>query len=122
VDSQIIGALIILGLLVIGSIGTIVKAITDKIVADLAINTTLTREAKNAANGQLTGVIDQLAAERNIVQGLRAVVRERDDRIAYIVARLPEAQGLMRDYSDRRTARASDADVIAAEQHLLGSD
>jgi hypothetical protein len=119
-DPQIIGALLILALLVIGSIGTIVKAITNRIVADLAVNTQLTQETKEATNGQLASLREQLAAARNTIAGLKMVVHERDDRIAYIVARVPDAQLLMRDYSDRRTARASEADVIAAEKHLLG--
>lgn len=117
---QIIGALITLGVSVIGALGTLVKVLVDQISKKLEENTTLTKEAKAAANGQLSGILDQLAAERNTVQGLRAVVRERDDRIAYLVARLPQAQELMHRYSDRRTARASEADVIAAEKHLIG--
>lgn len=107
--------------LLIAVIGALV-ALVERIRRDLSTNTDLTQQAKDAANGQLSGVLDQLAAVRNQVQGLRAVVRERDDRIAYIVARVPEAEGMMRDYSDRRTSRSSDADVAAAERHLLSAD
>jgi hypothetical protein len=118
-DSQITTALIALGLTVIGALGTLVKVMVDQISRKLEENTKLTKETKAAANGQLTNVIDQLAAERNTVAGLRMVVRERDDRIAYLMARLPQAESLMHDYSERRTARSSEADVIAAEKHLL---
>ena len=112
-------ALITLGITVIGGLGTLVKVLVDQITKKLEENTTLTIQAKDAANGQLSRVITQLAAERNLVTGLRAVVRERDDRISYIVARYPEVESLMIAYSDRRASRTTDADVIAAENHLL---
>ena len=120
-DTEITSALIILAVAIIGSLGTLIKAMVDHLAKELAENTSITKQARDSSNGQLTSVIAQLAAERNTVQGLRGVVRERDDRIAYLVARLPEAQELMRNYSERRTARASEADVLAAEKHLLGS-
>ncbi len=118
-DSQLTTELTALALIIIGALGTLVKVLVNQIAKKLEENTTLTIQAKDAANGQLSSVIAQLAAERNIVTGLRAVVRERDDRIAYIIARYPAVESLMRDYSDRRATRATDSDVIAAEQHLL---
>jgi len=108
-----------LAIIIIGALGTLVKVLVSQIAKKLEENTILTIQAKDAANGQLSSVIAQLAAERNLVTGLRAVVRERDDRLAYLVSRLPEAQKMLRDYSDRRASRATDADVIAAENHLL---
>lgn len=109
-----------LALITIGALGTLVKVLIKKILNEIQTNTRITTEARDASNGQLSSLTQQLAAERNTVSGLRMVVRERDDRIAYIVARVPQAEDLMRDYSDRRTARASEADVVAAENHLLG--
>jgi hypothetical protein len=100
---------------------TIVGALTalvERVRRDLGKNTTLTKEAKASADLLLA----QLAAERNTVVGLRAVVRERDDRIAYLVARLPEAEALMRNYGDRRTTRATEADILAAEHRLTQDD
>ena len=51
--------------------------------------------------------------------GLRYLVRERDDRIAYIVARMPEAEDLMRQYRDRRTRHATEAEELDAERHAM---
>ena len=118
-DSQITSELIGLGIIVLSSLGILIRAKINKIVENLDKNTAITTQARDASNGQLSSVIAQLAAERNLVTGLRAVVRERDDRISYIIARFPAVESLMREYSDRRATRATDADVIAAENHLL---
>jgi hypothetical protein len=120
-DAQIITALTTLGIVVIGSLGTIVKVLVDKLTADLANNTSITKQARDASDGQLSSTIDKLAAANNTIVGLRAVVWDRDDQIAYLRSRLPQADELLSEYSNRRTRRSSDADVIAAEHHLLGN-
>jgi hypothetical protein len=112
-------ALIGLGIIVIGALGTMVKFWIAHLAAELAQNTAITTQARDASNGQLSSVLDQLAAERNLVQGLRAIVRDRDDRLAYLLSRIPQVEALMVEYSDRRTTRTTDADMIAVEQHLL---
>jgi hypothetical protein len=112
-------ALIGLGIIVIGALGTMVKLWIDHLAAELAQNTAITTQARDASNGQLSSVLDQLAAERNTVQGLKAVVRDRDDRLAYLLSRIPQVEALMQEYSDRRATRTTEADMIAVEQHLL---
>jgi hypothetical protein len=119
VDSQITAGLIGLALVVISSIGMLIRAKINQIIRGINENTIITTEVRDASNGQLSSVLNQLAAERNLVTGLRMVVRERDDRLTYLVDRMPESQELLRDYSARHTAWSSEADILAAEQHLL---
>ncbi len=85
----------------------------------LDVNTSLTQEAKDASNGRLKETLSRLATERDRVMGLRYLVRERDDRIAYIVARLPDAETLMQEYRERRDRRITDADEAQAERHAM---
>jgi hypothetical protein len=118
-DTQLYAALLALGLLVIGSIGAFVKALTDRVISDLADNTRLTRETKQAADGSLRQALADLATARNTVFGLRVVVREREDRLAYILARHPEAEETLRAYRDRRQQRATAAEESAAERRIL---
>jgi len=114
-DSQIYGALIALGLIVIGAIGAIVKGLTDRVLSDLGKNTTLTRETREA----IQSTVERLAAARNTILGLREVIRERDDRIAYLVARHPEVENTLHQYQDRRSRRATALDERAAERRVL---
>lgn len=93
-------------------------ALVERVRRDVSKNTVLTQGAKNSADQLLS----QLATERNTVVGLRAVVRERDDRIAYLVARLPDADQLMRDYRDRRTRHATESEELAAERNVMGGN
>lgn len=118
-DAQVYAALIALGLIVIASVGSIVKGLTDRVLSDLSANTKLTSEAKDAANGRLQKVIDQLAAERNRTLALRELVRERDDRLAYLLARLPEVSDVLRGYEERRQARHTERQELAAVQRIL---
>jgi hypothetical protein len=104
----------------VGALATLVKAMVDHLAKELQENTHISRQARDASNGRLSEALDRLAAESNRVMGLRFLIRERDDRIAYIVARLPQAEGLMREYRDQRTTRATEADEAAAERHAMG--
>ena len=110
---------VLIGLL-IAALGALTTWV-ERVRRDLGENTNLTKEAKAAADNQVGNLVDQLAAERNLVQGLRAVVRERDDRIAYLVARVPQAEDLMLEYRDRRTRQATDAEEVAAERRMTGT-
>lgn len=121
-DPQLSGALIALGLIVVGSVGAIVKALTARITRDLEANTELTRAAKDASNGRLTAVLDRLSAERNRVFALRMLLRERDDRLAYLRARLPEVDRVLMGYKERRQARHTEADELAAERRIIADD
>lgn len=107
--------------LLITAIGTL-TAWVERVRRDLTTNTSLTREAKDASNGRLSEVIDRLAAERDRTMGLRFLVRERDDRLAYLISRIPEAESLMQEYHDRRDARLTAADEREAERHVMMDD
>ena len=102
------------------TVAGVLVALLERIRRDLGANTKITEEAKTAANGRLSDALRQLANERDLVQGLRYLVRERDDRIAYIVARLPQAEQLMREYGARQERKATDADERAAAQRAMG--
>jgi hypothetical protein len=119
-DTQITAALVTLALVIIGALGTLVKVLVDKISAELSVNTRISTEARDASDGQLSTTLELLAAERNRVQGLLAVIRDREDRIAYLVSRVPTATKLLQEFGDRRTRHITDADAVIAEQHALG--
>jgi hypothetical protein len=119
-EPQLLNALIALAVIVLGGLGTLVSVLIAWLAKKLDVNTSLTQEAKDASNGRLSETLSRLATERDRVMGLRYLVRERDDRIAYIVARLPEAESLMTEYRDRRDSRLTQADEVAAEQHAMG--
>lgn len=118
-DPQLTNGLIALAIVVMGGLGTLVTTLIAWLARKLDTNTSLTQEAKDASNGRLSETLSRLAAERDRVMGLRYLVRERDDRIAYIVARLPDAESLMQEYRDRRDRRITDADEAQAEQHAM---
>jgi hypothetical protein len=115
VDGRIIEALILLAVASLAGLTTLIKR-------DLTANTKISIQARDLSNGQLSNTLAQLAAVRNQVVGLRAIVHERDDRIAYLVARLPEAESLMRNYRNQRESRATAAEELAAERNVLTSD
>jgi hypothetical protein len=85
----------------------------------LARNTEITQEAKDAANGRLTAAQDQLAAERNRSLALRELVRERDDRLAYLTSRMPEAKRVLVGYEERRQKRHTATEELAALRRVL---
>ena len=118
-DPQLQAALISLGLIVFGTVGALVKAAGDRITRDLAENTAVTRETKVAADRRLGELIEAQARSRDTILGLRAIVREREDRIAYLVARHPEVESTLRAYTDRRQQRATVAEEHAAERRIL---
>jgi hypothetical protein len=119
VDSHIVEALIALAIVIIGSIGTLVTVLTERIKRDLDTNTKLTQETKTAANGTLTDALAKLAAERNRVFALRMLLRERDDRVAFIVARHPAVESTLQQYKQRRSSRPTQADEQHAEQRFM---
>ena len=117
-DQHILEALSVLAVIIVGSIGTLVTVLTERIKRDLQTNTKLTQETKTAANGTLTTALEKLAAERNRVFALRMLLSERDDRIAFIEARHPDVMATLQQYKQRRSSRPSEADELAAEQHM----
>jgi hypothetical protein len=118
-DAQIAAALLALGLTVIGALGTLVTLLVERVKRDLATNTQITTEARDAADGRLSDTLSHLAAERNRSLALREIVRERDDRLAYLAARLPDATSVLRGYEERRQARATSAEEAAALRRIL---
>lgn len=83
----------------IGALGVLVEYIRRR----LEINTQITKEARAAANGHLVELMDELAAERNRTLGLRAIVRERDDRLQFVLSRHPETEATLASYKRRRS-------------------
>lgn len=118
-DPQLSAQLAALAAVIIGSLGLIVRALTERITRELSRNTTLTEEAKEAANGRLSAVLRDLAKERDRTLALRELVRERDNRIAYLTARLPQAEALMSEYGRRREDRRSRTEEHTALQRML---
>lgn len=120
-DPQLLNGLIALAIIVLGGLGTLITALIAWLARKLDTNTTITTQARDASNGRLSETLDRLAVERNLVVGLRQLIRERDDRLAYIVARLPEADVLMNEYAQRNTRKPpSAADERAADERAMG--
>ena len=130
-DPQLTNALVSLAIIVLGGLGTLVTTVIALIVwlaRKVDGNTQLTsqannnaKDAKEASNGRLREVLDRLAAERDRTVALRAIVREREDRISYLTARLPDAETLMREYRDQRTRHATEAEEIDTEQRVMSN-
>lgn len=118
-DAQLSAQLAALAAVIIGSLGLIVRALTERITKELTRNTTLTEEAKDAANGRLTAALRDLAKERDRSLALRELVRERDNRLAYIVSRLPQADALMSEYGRRREDRRSPTEEQKVVNRML---
>jgi len=114
-DPQLSAALIALGITVIGALGTLVTLLVERVKRDLAANTQITQETREG----LQDAVERLAAARNTILGLRLVVREREDRIAYLLARIPEAEQVLVGYYERRRSRHSEAEEHAAERRIL---
>ena len=102
-NDAVYAALVILAVTVLGALTTLVKAKVDHLVSELQNNTTITTQARDASNGRLRETLDQLAAAQDQAAALRRLVRDREDRIAYLVARIPDAEELMQGYHERRT-------------------
>jgi hypothetical protein len=118
-DNRIIEALTLLALTALGGVSLMIRIGLRRVFNELTHNTKITTDARNASNGQLSEALARLAATRNQVVALRMIVREREDRIAYITARIPDAEQLMCDYRDKRTMRHTEAEEVAAERHIL---
>lgn len=90
-----------LDVLLLGVIA-VLTLMLEKVRRDLADNTTITKETKSAANGTLRGVMEQLEKERRENSTLQLQLRDQENRIAFIKSRLPEAEGIMSGYQERR--------------------
>jgi len=103
VDQQIIQALIALGVIVIGGLGTLVKVLVDKLSDELKRNTTITTQARDASNGRLSEVLNLLESERNQRINLETQLRDREDKLSYIFAKHPDVAPSMSNFRDRRS-------------------
>ena len=118
-DQHVGEALVALAVIIIGSLGTLVAVFTERIKRNLDTNTQMTRETYTTTQSTLTDAMARVVDERNHVFALRMVLRERDDRLAYLVARHPEVEATLLQYTQRRRTHPSDADELTAEQHIL---
>jgi hypothetical protein len=118
-DPQITAQLTALGVVVIGALGTLVTLLIERVKRDLAANTQITQEAKEAANGRLSEALAHLAAERDRTFALRTLLRERDDRFEYVRARLPDVDRVLQGYEEKRQQRYTAAEEHAALQRIL---
>lgn len=118
-DASIYAALIALAITVIGALGTLVTLLIERVKRDLAVNTQITSDAAEAANGRLQTAQRELAKARDQTLALRELVRERDNRLAYITARLPQAEALMSEYGRRREDRRSPTEENTVLSKLL---
>ena len=91
-----------LGVLIIGSIGTLLTVWVQRIKRDLECNTEMTRQTREAANGTLTTALDRLNAEQMRVETLRDELLDRDDRMAYILSLHPDVAETLTRYRERR--------------------
>lgn len=114
-DPRINDALILLAIVIIGSIGTLVTILIERIKRDLADNTQITRETKIAANGTLAAALARAEDDRQHVLALGLLVREREDRIAYLLSQHPEIAETLLQYQPRRNLRAISAEELAGD-------
>ena len=104
-DEQITTALIILAITIIGGITTLVKVLFNRLAAELAKNTVISTQARDASDGRLSEVLNMLEEERGRRLDLESEVTDRNDRIAFIFAKHPEVTPTMINFRDRRAAR-----------------
>jgi sensor domain CHASE-containing protein len=115
---QLTAQLVSLAAVIIGALGTVVKLIVDRMVAEnrvlqkkLEENTQLTRKVEGQTNGEL-------ARTRNLATRLQL---ERDayrDMVRFVNA-TPDGRKLLLEYADRRKVRVADAELEAL---LVASD
>jgi lactate dehydrogenase-like 2-hydroxyacid dehydrogenase len=75
-DPALTAQLTALGAVIIGALGTRVTLLVERIKRDLAANTQISTQARDAANGRLKAVLDQLAAGKVRFAGLDVFVGE----------------------------------------------
>lgn len=73
---ELYAALIGLALIIVGSVGAVVKTWTDRIVHDLRANTEMTANVERQTNGTLSALRTQLAAARDSELSWRVMYRE----------------------------------------------
>ena len=103
-DQHVVEALVALAVIIIGSLGTLVTFLTERIKRNLDTNTQLTRETRTATNGTLTDALNRVAEEQDRVARLRSALDERENRLAYLVARHPELEETLTQYKQRRSS------------------
>lgn len=110
IPPEIMAALTALALTVIGAIGALVKVLTDRLAKQLDHNTTITAEARDAANGRLAAAQEESARLRQQLQTASARAEILADIVRYVRSR-PETAPVIAAYVERRRSRVYDADV-----------
>lgn len=121
-SGEIITALVALAVTVITALGTLVKLLIDRLRAELEANTRLTTQARDLVNGNYRDTLEQLATERNRSFGLRVALREREDRLAYILARHPDVETTLDRYLQMQTRTITTRQELEALDNLLNDD
>lgn len=80
----------------------VVLALVEKIRRDLGENTTITKQTKEAANGTLHKTMERLKEEQERAERLQDLVRDQQDKLSFLSAKLPEVQEILSSYRDRR--------------------
>ena len=101
-NTQLIAALIALGMSIIGSLGLIVRSLTERIQTDLRTNTTLTRNVKAQLSEEIQCLQADLQLERSRINALRETLKDREDKLAYIESNFPEVAHMNHSWRDRR--------------------
>jgi hypothetical protein len=100
--TQLIAALIALGMTIIGSLGLIVRALTERIQTDLRTNTAITRRVNAQMEEEVSCLKADLQLERSRCKALRETLRDREDQLAYIESHHPEIASNRNAWKDRR--------------------
>lgn len=106
-QTQLIAALVALGMTIVGSLGLIVRALTERIQTDLRTNTAITRKVNAQMEEELRCLQADLQMERSRCNALRETLREREDKLAYIESYHPETADVRATWKDRRRSEDS---------------
>ena len=111
-DQHIVQALVGLAVIIIGSIGTLVTILVERIKRDLSENTRITRETRTATR---SAALARVESERRHVVALELLIREREDRIAYLISRHPEIEATLNQYQPRRSMRPISEEAVVGD-------
>jgi hypothetical protein len=115
---EITSALVGLALTVIGALAAYVRRVEN----ELKSNTEITRQVARHTNGTMTTLSARLRAETEVALALRTIVRDREDRIAFLVARVPGAAAALADYRPRRADTVEPVAEAAALRAVAGGE
>lgn len=117
-NEQIIAALGTLALATLYALIAWVRATQARIEKELERNTTLTKQAEEAATQVAEHTGETIAKLRDRVQTLTGLVDIYRDMVRYVQS-TPEGREILDRYRDRRRSIVHDADLDALEKQLL---